>query len=126
MYKSCSICGKIHDTRVRCKARKITYQNTDERQLRNKYCWEKKSKEIRERSNYLCEVCRDQNIFTYDNLEVHHIEKLRDRKDLLLENNNLICLCTEHHKQADKGQIDKQYLSRLAMEREQKLSPHAF
>ena len=117
MYKACSRCGKIHDSRFKCNVGKV-FQGGEERELRAKYAWAKKSEEIRERANHLCEVCRDKGRYTYDRLEVHHIEKLRERKDLLLDNYNLVCLCQEHHKQADRGEIDKEYLSRLAMVRE--------
>jgi hypothetical protein len=44
---------------------------------------------------------------------VHHIEKLRENVDGLLDDDNLICLCGKHHKQADKGLIDKEYLKEL-------------
>lgn len=51
-------------------------------------------------------------MYTYNGLEVHHIEKVRDRKDLLLDDDNLICLCVEHHKQADKGILSKEFLKK--------------
>ena len=117
MFKSCSKCGKIHDTKYICNVGR-TFTGGDERKLRSKYSWTKKSEEIRERANYLCEVCRDQGIFTYENLEVHHITKVKDDSTKLLENENLICLCQEHHKQADNGEIDKNYLINLAKVRE--------
>ena len=117
MFKSCSRCGRIHDSNFQCSKNKV-YKTTRERKLRSRYVWSLKSQEIREKANYLCEVCKDQNIFTYENLEVHHIEKLRDREDLLLDNYNLICLCVEHHKLADKNQLSKDYLKHLAELRE--------
>ena len=124
MYKACSRCGKIHDSRFKCNAGKI-YQDTEQRQLRNKNAWHEKSKEIRERAQYLCEVCRDQGVINYNNLEVHHIVALKDDSSLLLDNYNLICLCQEHHKLADAGKIDRDYLKQLAEKRE-KESPYAF
>ena len=86
--------------------------------LRSSYDWTQKSKEIREHANHLCEVCRAEGVLTYDGLEVHHIIKVKDDEDLLLDNNNLICLCTHHHHQADNNELDKEYLQRLARERE--------
>lgn len=118
MYKSCSKCGKIHDTSFKCNAKRIYKPIDDERKLRSKYSWTKKSEEIRESANHLCEVCRDNGTYTYDNLEVHHIVKVKDDKSRLLDNENLICLCQEHHKQADKGEIDSDYLKELARKRE--------
>jgi len=117
MYKSCSKCGKIHDSNYRCNKSRI-YAQDHTRELRNTYDWIKKSLEIRERSNYLCEVCKQENIYTYDNLEVHHIVKINEDDTRLLDNYNLVCLCQEHHKKADRGEIDKEYLFKLAKIRE--------
>jgi 5-methylcytosine-specific restriction endonuclease McrA len=117
MWKACSKCGKIHSTQEQCLIGR-QYGGGKERQLRSQYSWTEKSKEIREKANYLCEVCRDNNIYTYDNIEVHHIVKVRDDESLLLDNENLICLCKEHHIQADNGEIDQDYLRELARQRE--------
>ena len=118
MYRICSRCGKIHTRNYTCHAGKRIYRGGTERTLRSSYKWTEKSKEIRERANYLCEVCRDEGLLTYDGLEVHHIIKVKDDEDLLLDNNNLICLCTTHHHAADHNQIDKEYLLSLARQRE--------
>lgn len=119
MYKSCSRCGKIHDSKYKCNINRV-YRGGQEREQRNTYAWEKKSLEIRERAHYLCEVCKDQGIYTYNDLEVHHITKLKDDPDGLLDNYNLICLCVYHHKQADNGKIDADYLRKLARDREER------
>ncbi len=119
MYKACSRCGRVHKFGEICPdKRKRFYQSTEERKLRSLNKWKEKSLEIRERANYLCEVCRDNNIFVYDNIEVHHITKIKDDSSLMFDNENLICLCQEHHKQADRGQIDSDYLRDLARKRE--------
>lgn len=86
--------------------------------MRSSQKWTDKSLEIRERANWLCEVCRDQKEYNYKDLEVHHIEKITERPDLLLDNSNLICLCKFHHKQAEKGILAKEYLRELAERRE--------
>ncbi len=96
------------------------YTGGDERKLRNTYAWESKSKEIRARANYLCEYCRTQGVYTYNGLEVHHIIKVRNDKQRLLDNYNLVCLCVKCHKKADRGQIDTEILLELAREREEK------
>ena len=119
MYKACSKCGKIHPASYQCSANRV-FTGGAERKLRSKYSWTKKSEEIRERANYLCEVCRVDGVYTYDNLEVHHIVKVRDDESLLLDNENLICLCQEHHKQADNNEISREYLRELARKREQR------
>lgn len=116
MYKSCSRCGKIHDTNYRCNVNRV-YRGGREREQRNSYAWERKSLEIRQRALF-CEVCKDQGVYTYDDLEVHHITKLKDDPNGLLDNYNLSCLCVKHHKQADRGEIDADYLRKLAKGRE--------
>ena len=118
MFKSCSRCGKIHPKNYQCNVGR-TFTGGSERHLRSQYAWTKKSEEIRESAHHLCEVCLAENIYTYDNLEVHHIVKVRDDESKLLDNENLICLCQEHHKQADNNEIDKDYLIELARKREQ-------
>ena len=118
MFKSCSKCGKVHPTNYICTANKRIYAGGNERKLRSTNKWTEKSKEIRERANHLCEVCRDQGEYNYNDLEVHHITKVTEDSTKLLDNDNLICLCQFHHKQADKGQLDKEYLRKLAGQRE--------
>lgn len=117
MFKSCSVCGKIHDSRFRC-YRKREYDGGAERRARSSNKWTEKSREIRERAHHLCELCRDEGRITYDGIEVHHIIKVRDNQDLLLDNMNLICLCKTHHLLADKGEISVDRLKKLAWERE--------
>ena len=109
----------MHKVGERCSISR-DYSGGTERALRSKFAWTKKSQEIREKANNLCEVCRDKGIYIYDNLEVHHITKVKDDESLLLDNWNLICLCQECHKQADKGEINKEYLLELAERRESK------
>ena len=126
MYKTCSKCGKIHDTRYKCKVNNIIKQSTDESKLRSTNKWTQKSLGIRARANYLCEVCRDQGRLTYNDLEVHHIVKIKDDSNKLLDDYNLICLCVEHHKQADAGELDTDYLKKLVKDREERSTPYPF
>lgn len=117
MYKSCSKCGKIVGYNHKCSKNKI-YKHNDIDKLRSTTRWTNKSIEIREASNYLCSVCLDEGIINYENIEVHHIEKLQDNQDLFLENSNLISLCKYHHKQADDEKLDKDYLISLVKKRD--------
>lgn len=116
MLKSCSRCGKIHPTNYKCNAWR-EWKRYDESELRDTYKWKKKSAQIRAEANFLCEVCKDTGVYTYDNLEVHHIVKIKDDKDLLLEDSNLICLCHMHHTMADEGTLDAEYLKSLVRKR---------
>ena len=116
MLKACGRCGKVHEFGKVCYANE--YKDSLEHKLRSKYVWTVKAEQIKERANYLCEVCRDKGVYTYDGLEVHHIAKLRNAPHLLLDDANLICLCQEHHKAADRGEIDMEYLKQLAAGRD--------
>ena len=119
---SCSRCGRIHGDNFTCKSGRLP--RTNEQALRNLNKWHCKSREIRERSLYLCSVCKDRGeIRADDNLEVHHIVKLRDDPSGLLDDDNLICLCTEHHKQADRGELSADYLRGLAQKRDNEEYP---
>lgn len=116
MLRACSKCGKIHQYNYDCKAGSLP--RTNEQALRNKSKWHKKSEEIRERSFYLCAICKEQGDYRAKDIEVHHIRKLRDYPEGLLEDDNLICLCIDHHKQADRGLIDPDYLRKLLLIRD--------
>lgn len=120
MYKSCPYCGRIHAQGYECpkKPKRKYCDDREERRLRSTSAWTRKSIEVREKAKGLCEVCRDKGTITYKNISVHHIEKVRDNKDKLLDNYNLIALCARHHEQAEKGELSKEYLRRLARERE--------
>ena len=120
MFKSCAKCGKIHDINQSCEIKR-TYKTTDESKLRSRHVWTEKSRQIRSRANHLCEVCRDQGIITYDNLEVHHIIKIKDDNSKFLEDDNLIVLCTNHHKEADRGDLDSEYLQKLVRLRDSRM-----
>ena len=119
MLRSCSRCGRIHDSGFICNRGRNPL--TDEQKLRNLNKWHQKSREIRERALYLCEVCKDQgSVNAGDDIEIHHITKLRDDPNGLLDNFNLIALCIPHHKSADAGELDPDYLRKLAREREER------
>lgn len=119
IMKSCSRCGKIHPYNYRCNVGRV-YQKNSIDKLRSTNAWTKKTEEIKEKSKYLCAICLQEGIFNYNNLETHHITKLQENPEGLLDDYNLICLCKYHHKQADNGEIDKELLLRLAKEREDK------
>lgn len=127
MFKSCSRCGKIHNQGYKCTHNKPKYDNakykTAEDNLRNTAAWKKKSKEIKRASKYLCEVCIDNGAYTYDNLAVHHINRLRGAPEKFLDNYNLVSLCKLHHKMADNGELTIEYLEKLARSREGRDTP---
>lgn len=120
MRKACSKCGRIHEYNYKCEAWKSPreYTGTEEDKLRSRYSWKKKREEIKERSFYLCEVCKAKGDYRPKAVEVHHIKKLREDNDLLLDNDNLVTLCIYHHRKADRGDISEAYLLELVKKRE--------
>lgn len=91
--------------------------------MRKTYDWKQKAEEIKQKALYLCEVCKDKGEIRFDHLEVHHITPLKQDSSLLLDNNNLVCLCAEHHIKAENGLIDADYLRQLALRREENNPP---
>jgi len=82
----------------------------------------KKSKWIRERDKYLCQVCllelyNTQNKYNFNNIEVHHIVPLIENWNKSLDDTNLISLCAYHHKMADSGQIPRDELIGIVRQR---------
>ena len=118
MLKSCGKCGKVHGYNYRCNAGRIARTKTPDQRLRSTNRWTNKAIEIKERSKWLCAVCLTEGRYNYDDLEVHHIEKLKDAPEKLLDDDNLICLCKHHHELADAGKIDAGLLKELVETRE--------
>lgn len=71
---------------------------------------ERKRNYIVERDNYLCQVCKANGRYTYNNIEVHHIVPIVEDFERRLDDDNLITLCQEHHEKAERGEISKEYL----------------
>ncbi len=119
MLRSCPYCGRVHDSRHDCGKRPVKrFRRTETERIRYTSAMARKSAEIKERSHYLCAVCLDAGVLTYDGLETHHIRKLRERPDLALVDGNLICLCGNCHERAERGDISAERLERLAAERD--------
>lgn len=116
MLKACSRCGRVHDKNIVCYSR--VSPDNEEQRLRNSSKWQYKREDIKQRSNYLCSYCLYQGEARPQAVEVHHITKLRDYPEGLLDDSNLITLCIEHHKQADRGEIDAELLRELANKRD--------
>lgn len=118
MLVSCSRCGKLHPRGYKCNKGRAQRVDQEAYKLRSSWAWQKKSKEIKDKSKWLCAVCKDDGKLVYDALEVHHIVKVTDDKSKAFDDYNLICLCVEHHKLADAGKIKASYLLELAKRRE--------
>ena len=114
MLKSCSVCGYIHDMNKVCHYKKVK-KKTNANTFRRTYQWTEKSKSIRKRDNYLCQVCLTGKYntnyqYTYNELEVHHIVPIEEDYTKRLDSNNLITLCRYHHEMAEANEISKEEL----------------
>ena len=117
MLKTCSVCGKIHDFNKVCK-RKKPQKKTEANKFRKTNKWTEKSRSIRQRDKYLCQVCITDKYntnyrYTYKDLEVHHIVPLEEDYSKRLDSNNLITLCRYHHEMAESGQIPREELQEM-------------
>lgn len=118
MKKSCKYCGRIHPIDYQCPSSpKRKSQHTEQSKLRNTSRWQRKREEVKERDRYLCRYCLEQGKIKYKGIEVHHIIPLIEdtEHERAFDNDWLISLCAEHHKQADAGEIKKDYLHELAL-----------
>lgn len=119
--KTCQYCQKIHDSSIKCGGKRSYYREKNNRYTKDKdYLsfikskqWLNKSVEIKLLDNYNCLVCKSLGLNSPTYLEVHHIEKVRMNNDNRLDNNNLITLCINHHKQSENGTISSTELHKL-------------
>ena len=111
MLRTCSICGGIHNENNMCKRQ--YKKNTTASKFRNSNAWIIKREQIKIRDKYLCQICLKENVYTYNDLQVHHIVPLAEGYNLRLDENNLITLCAYHHKQAEQNKISRKELYKL-------------
>ena len=115
MLKSCKYCGHIHDSKYDCGSKpKRSKENTEQTRLRTCRKWNKTRKQVNDRDHFICRVCFARGVIHADGLETHHIVPLAEDDSLAYEEDNLITLCVEHHKAADKGLIARAELTALA------------
>lgn len=117
---------RIHDSKYDCGRKPIRKKKvTDKDKFRWTKVWQSKREEIKERDNYLCQVCMrklyDPRVqFNYDNLEVHHAISLEDDFERRLDNDNLITICNFHHELAESGKIPLDEVLKIIDEQENK------
>lgn len=118
MKRSCSACGRIHDTKFICSARRryIPSEKTEQQSFRSSAAWTHKSLLIRERDLYLCRVCLEKGSLVWEGLEVHHIIPLAEDYERRLDEDNLITLCKHCHELAEANKIPRPYLQKLIAE----------
>ncbi len=127
MLKTCSHCGIVSSDHV-CpySKRKKRYSLANDIRKTNK--WHIKSKEIKERDNYLCRICllnlyNTVYKFNTETLETHHIIPINEDDTKAFEDSNLITLCNYHHDMADNGDIPREFLLKIVKENIRILPP---
>lgn len=114
MLVSCKYCGGLHERGVVCASKPVRQKEPNQvNKFRWSRVWRTKRNQIVDRDKSLCQVCKQDKQYTYDNLEVHHITSIADDWDLRLDDSNLVTLCVEHHKLADANEISKEYLTSI-------------
>ena len=120
MLKSCKYCGRIHDSKILCKQKKIEEdkrkakrKNTKAYKFRKTKVWERKSRQIRQDDNYLCLCCLDKKPGTIEQynskeISVHHIDPIEEDYGKRLDDDNLITVCPVHHEMCEKEEITRE------------------
>jgi predicted HNH restriction endonuclease len=122
MLKSCSYCGSIHPRTYQCPSKpKRVKEPTYIDKFRWSRRWTNKRKQINDRDRHLCQVCirelhNTQLRYNFTNIEVHHIVPLIEDFNLRLDDDNLICLCSMHHKMAERVEISRSELFGIVRE----------
>lgn len=129
MLKSCQYCGRIHDSRYDCGRRPIRKRKraatTDADRFRRSQAWTDKSIEIRQRDNYLCQICMRKLYntiwkYNYNGLSVHHAIPINTDFDRRLDDDNLLTVCQMHHKMCEDGEIPYEAVKGIIEEQEAK------
>ncbi|MHC1723056.1 MAG: HNH endonuclease [Aminipila sp.] len=130
MLKSCTYCGRVHDTKFDCgKKPKREKQGNDKDKFRWTKPWQRKREEIKERDQHLCQICIRKlydtvEQYNYTDLEVHHAVPLEEDFEKRLDNDILLTICGTHHEKAESGEIPRQVVLDIIQEQESKSTPH--
>ena len=127
MLKSCQYCGRIHDSRYDCGRRPMRKRAaaTETDRFRRSQAWTDKSIEIRQRDNYLCQICMRKLYntlwqYNYNGLSVHHAVPVTADWEKRLDDDNLLTVCQMHHEMAENGEIPYEVVKGIIDEQEAK------
>lgn len=119
MLKACPYCNGVHPKGYVCPKKPARRINNDIVAFRNSKQWQRKHEHIRRRDGYMCRVCAvgygGRPVRYVPGDSVHHIEPLAEAWDKRLDDDNLIHLCSYDHELAENGEIDKDFLKKLAV-----------
>lgn len=122
---NCGQCGQIHDSNevgYNCpNYRKNSKYNRDnltefEKQVQRFYgskIWKNTRQVVIRRDKY-CQRCfKLYELYTYESLEAHHINKINHHWEFRLSLDNLVCLCKTCHRKVDiqceDGKLDFEF-----------------
>jgi 5-methylcytosine-specific restriction enzyme A len=117
MLVSCAYCNGLHNRKDVCKKKvKKSYkkESTYISKFRNTKAWQRKRNEVKKRDKMLCQYCLLNHKYTFQNLEVHHIEAISINWNKRLDEYNLITLCSNCHKMAESKEIKASLLKEIA------------
>lgn len=122
MLKTCSVCGGIHEEDKMCSRLYRKKMDTKSVSFRNSYDWRLKRTQIKVRDMYLCQVClkekHDTNFkYNHNHVQIHHIIPIAEDFSKRLDDDNLICLCSYHHRLAEDGIISREELRQIIQEK---------
>jgi len=121
---SCKYCGRIHEKSFDCgKKPKRKKLNTQADKFRWSQVWKDKRDQIKERDRFMCQICirglyNTDRRYVFNNLEVHHIIPLAEDFKCRLDDDKLITICEMHHEMAEKNNIPRAELLKIAQEQE--------
>lgn len=132
MLKSCPYCSRIHPFGYTCPRKPAPKpiqagrrSDDGQQEIRSSHRWTQTSLAIRERDNFLCQLCirgiktiDGKKALSYDDVSVHHIVPLVADKSLAFEGFNLLTLCRYHHDMAERGEVSQALLEEIAREQE--------
>ena len=102
MLRSCPACGRIHDSRIKCRRKQYAPRESRASKYRSTGDWQRTRNEVRDLDLNMCVVCRSLGDVTTDGLG-----------DLRNDLGNCITLCSMHHEEAERGDISRSALRDL-------------
>lgn len=108
--RSCQYCFSYHSTDEICpkKPKRKTMSNQDVKEQNKIYSssrWQRLRELVKRDSNYMCVICKSKGDISYAD-QVHHIVPITLNKDLSYSYENLVPLCSHHHEEIHKKNIN--------------------
>lgn len=110
--RSCQYCFSYHSIDEICpkKPKRKAMSNDDVKEQNKIYSssrWQRLRELVKRDSNYMCVICKSKGDISYAD-QVHHIVPITLDKDLSYSYENLVSLCSYHHEEIHKKNINSQ------------------